>query len=223
MKEIKEDRLQKYVTSFFSLYYRDRKKFLFGVGVLIGIIVIFLFVFTSKPKENPEISVRFTEALGLYTTGNIAQAEERFLELTRRFPNQKLGIKAQFYLGHIYFNTQRYDEARRAFSNFYSKNKKDPVLSPSALFGIANSYEEVKEIKKAAEFYQKVAQDYKKSHFAPIALLSAGRCYKNLGDYKKARKLYERIVKDYPNDPAKEEAKAEISYLTTQEGKIRIR
>ncbi len=223
MKDIKEDKLQDYIAKFFSLYYRDRQKFLMIVGGVLAVVIIIVLFFSAKPKENPEVSVRFTEALGIYSGGNLGQAEEKFLEIARRFPNQKLGIKAQFYLGTIYFNTQRYDEARRAFANFYNKNKKDPVLSPSALLGIANCYEEVKEYKKAGESYERVAKEYKKSPFAQPALLSAARCYKNLGNYKKAKEIYERIIKDYPTDPAKEDAKAQLSYVTTLQEKIKIR
>ncbi len=223
MKDIKEDKLEEYITKFFSFYYHNRQKFLMTVGGALAVIVLLIFVFTSRPKENPEVSVRFTEALGLYSGRQFDQAEERFLEITRRFPNQKLGIKAQFYLGNIYFHTARYDEARRAFANFYNKNKKDPILSPSALLGVANCYEEVKEYKKAAETYEQVAQKYKKSPFAPPALLSAARCYKNLANYKKAKEIYGKVIKDYPNDPAREEAKAGLSYITTLEEKIKIR
>jgi TolA-binding protein len=223
MKEIKEDKLQDYVTKFFSLYYRNRQKFLTIVGGFVAVIAILIFFLTSKPKESPEVSVRFTEALGFYSTGNLGEAEERFLEIVRRFPHQKLGIKAQFYLGNIYFQTQRYDEARRAFTNYYSKNKKDPLLSPSSLLGIGNCYEEVKEYKKAAENYEQVAREYKKSPFAPLALLSAARCYKNLGDYKKAKEIYEKVIKDYPTNPAKEDAQSGLYYVTTLLEKKKIK
>ncbi|MEO0102965.1 MAG: tetratricopeptide repeat protein [candidate division WOR-3 bacterium] len=223
MKEIKEDKLQDYVAKFFSLYYRDRQKFLIIVGGFVAVIVVLIFFLSSKPKENPEVSVRFTEALGFYSTGNLGEAEGRFLEITRRFPNQKLGVKAQFYLANIYFQTQKYDEARQAFTQFYNKNKKDPLLSPSSLLGIANCYEEVKEYKKAGETYEKVAQEYKKSPFAPHALLAAARCYKNLGNYKKAKEVYEKFLKDYPNDIAKDDAKAGLSYVNTLLEKKRLR
>lgn len=222
MKDIKEDKLQDYLTKIFSLYYRERQKFLMIAGGVLAALVILIFFLASKPKESPEASVRFTEALGIYSGGELGQAEERFLEITRRFPGQKLAVKAQFYLGSIYYNTQRYDEARRAFSNFYNKNKKDPVLSPSALLGIANCYEELREYKKAGETYEAVAKRYKKSPFAPPALLAAARCYKNLGNYKKAKEIYEKVIKDYPLDPAKEDAKAGLSYVTTLQEKIRL-
>lgn len=210
--KVKEDFLQNLFTKIVSYYYYKKRNFFIIIGAIIALIVIIIFSISGKPKIHPEAQIRFTQALGLYSIGNLSQAETQFLELTKLFGNTLLGIKAYFYLGRIYYQTQRFIEAQRAFEKFYIKNKKNPILSPAALMGIANCYEEMAEFKKAATIYEEVYKKYPKSLYAPKVLQSAGRCYIFINNYKKAIEFLELALKKFPNYQENSDTKTLLFY-----------
>ncbi|MEO0092670.1 MAG: tetratricopeptide repeat protein [candidate division WOR-3 bacterium] len=219
-KEIKQDWFTEKITKLISLYYREKQKFYIAVGILVGIVIILIFALTGRGRENPEIQLRFTQALGLFSMQNFDQAEQHFAEIARRFANHHLGAKAYFYLGNIYFQTQRFNEAKRAFENFYRKRRSDPLLSPAALMGIANCQEEMGNLKQAAENYYQVYRRHPKSPLATDALLACGRCYQNLGNLDQAEKIYNLILKKNPTGPFAEEAKVQLSFTQTLKNKF---
>lgn len=220
MKEVKEDQLQQFITKIASLYYHQRQKFLIGVGAIIAIIAIIVIVFSSHGKENPEVQLRFTEGLGLYSTNNIDQAEEKFVDFTRRYSSNYLAAKAHFYLGDIYFQKQDFQKAKSEFERAYKKLKGNPVLGPSCLFGIGNCYEEMQNTKKAAEIYESVYNKYKKSPIGVEALLAAGRCYRTLNNIAKAEMIYQKAIKELPPGQGVETAKAELAGIKAVKSKF---
>lgn len=219
-KELKEDKFLEMVTKVSSIYYRDKKKFLTGVGIFVVAIIALIFYLQGRGKVNPNIGLSFTEALGYYSTGDVQVAEDKFLKVARRYPSDLLGIKAWYYLGNIYFNTKRFEEAKNAFERFYKKDRSDSFLKPVGLLGIANSLEELGDFSGAAKHYEELYKRYPKSPYAPYALLGAGRCYKNLGDFSDAKKAYQTFLDEYPNHGMKEEAKTQVAFIQTLENKF---
>ena len=220
MREAKEDKLQEFVTKIASLYYHQKQRFFIGLGAIAAVIVIIVIVFSTRGKENPEVQLRFTEGLGLYSTNNVDQAEEKFIDFSRRFNSNYLAAKAHFYLGDIYFQKQDFQKAKSEFERAYKKLKGDPVLGPSCLFGIGNCYEEMQNTKKAAEIYESVYNKYKKSSIGVEALLAAGRCYRILNNIAKAEMIYQKAVKELPPGQGAEQAKAELAGIHTFKGKF---
>lgn len=216
----KEDIFQRIITKILYWYFHQRQKFFIAIGAGLAVIAIVVIYFATTGKENPEVQLRFTEGLGLYSMENFDGAEERFNEFIRRFSGHYLSAKAHFYLGNIYFSRQEFDRAHREFSRAYGKLKKDPILGPATLFAIGNCYEEKQNLKKAAETYEQVFKKYKKSQLAGPALISAGRCYKNLNDLTRAEKVYEKIIKHISPGEVVETAKAELAYLKTLRNKF---
>ena len=213
MREVKEDKFQEYITKIVSLYYHQRQKFLIGVGIIVAVIVAVIVIISSHGKENPEVQLRFTEALGLYSVNQMDQAEEKFVDFTRRFGGHYLAAKAHFYIGNIYYTHQEFDKARKEFEKAYGKMKKDPVLGPATLMAIGNCYEETQNLKKAVEIYEQVYERYKKSALGQEALIAAGRCAKDLNDLSRAEKIYQQAVKELPPGETAEQAKFQLAYI----------
>lgn len=213
MIEAKEDKFQEFITKIVSLYYHQRQKFLIGVGIIVVAIVAIIVIVSSHGKENPEVQLRFTEALGLYSVNQMEQAEEKFTDFTRRFGSHILSAKAHFYLGNIFYSRQEYDKALKEFQRAAGKLKKDPVLGPASLMAIGNCYEEMQNIKKAMEIYETVYKKYKKSALGQEALLASARCAKDLNDLQRAEKLYQQAVKELPPGETAEQAKFYLAYI----------
>lgn len=220
MKYKSEDKFQEFITKIVSLYYHQKVKFFAIAGGIVAAIVIVIIALTSSGKENPEVQLRFTEALGVYSMGNYEQAQELFTNFTRRFGGHYLSAKAHFYLANIHYQNQEYDQARREFERAYGKLKKNPILGPASLLGIGNCYEETQNFKKAAEIYEQVYKRYPKSDLGAEALLAAGRCYINLNNLEQAKRIYQKAVKELPPGETAEQAKFQLAYINGLQNKF---
>ncbi len=220
MQEVKEDKFQEFITKIVSLYYHQRQKFLIGVGILVVAIVAIIVIVSGRGKENPEVQLRFTEALGLYSVNQIDQAEEKFTEFSRRFSSHILAAKAHYYIGNIHFTHQEYDKANKEFQKAYGKLKADPVLGPATLMAIGNCYEQTQNLKKALETYEQVYKKFKKTALGQEALMAAGRCAVNLNDLNRAQKIFEQAVKELPPGETAEQAKFQLAYIKASKEKF---
>ncbi|MBS4015377.1 MAG: tetratricopeptide repeat protein [Candidatus Latescibacteria bacterium] len=224
MRHIHEDKFQEFITKIASLYYHQRQKFLIGVGVIVVAIVAIIIGVSSSGKENPEVQLRFTEALGIYSVAQVPEqfdaAEELFINFTRRFGRHYLSSKAYFYLGNISYQREDYDKARSQFEKAYGKLKNDQVLGPATLFAIGNCYEEQQNFRKAAQVYEQVYNKYRKLPLAADALIAAGRCYKTLNDFNSAERIYQKAVKELPAGEMAEQAKSELAYINAMKNKF---
>jgi TolA-binding protein len=200
-EDVKEDRFQVFITKVVRAYYHSPRNFYIGGGVLIAAIVAVVLVLSNKPQPNPQPNIMFDEAILMLQdqrqpdTNSVVQL---FTDLSRRFPSNALGIRASYYLGSIFYVQTKFDEARRAFEKFYAGDKKDPLLSPAALMGIGNCYEEQGQLDKAAEAYASAYKKYPKWALADQAVLAAGRCWRQKNRFRDAEALYAQFLKENP-------------------------
>ncbi len=220
-EDLKEDRFQNAVEKFVEAYYRNRQRFWIVGGIVLVVIVgAIVMLQNRKTGVNSEAQLRFTEALGIYSQGNAQQAEEAFKTLVARFGKDYVGLKAHYYLGHIYYSTQRYAEAKAEFATFLGKSKSDPVLSPAAMMGIADCESELGNHLKAAQTYQSVAEKYGKWPLAKDAWAAAGRAYVLAGALDKAEALYQQLLDKKPTGEEAENLKYQLSYVKTLKQKF---
>ncbi len=220
-RDLKEDRFQKFVEQAMEFYYRDRQKVWIGAAVGVAVIVIAILLLQNRrPGTNPQAEIAFTRSVGVYSTGNFAQAETAFQDVAARYGNTFLGAKAHFYLANVYYNTNRVPEAKREFGLFLSRVKNDPLLSPAAQFGIGNCEEQAGDNAAAARSYEAVARRWPKSPLAFDATMAAGRAYRNAGDLTKAEALYKELVKDLPQGEQRGDAQVELARVQALQSKF---
>jgi TolA-binding protein len=213
-EDLKEDKFQVYVEKTIAAYYRDRQKFWVGGAVILAAIVALILLLQNRGgKVNSQAEIKFTEAVGIYSTNRMDQAEQAFKEVASRFGRDYVGIKSRFYLANVYFNTQRFAEAKQEFVRFLAKVKKDPLLTPAAQMGIGNCEEQLGNNLPAAQAYEAVYRKYPKSALAFDAMMAAGRCYRNAGAYDKAEAAYNLLLKDKPIGDKGEEVKTQLAYI----------
>jgi TolA-binding protein len=221
-EDVKEDAFQKLVTSVIKAYYRSPRNFAIGGVALAAVIVAIVFTATHKPKPNPQPAIMFDEAMLILSDQqhpDTSNAEQVLTELSRRYASTPLGKRASYYLGDIYYNEQKYDDARRQFERFATGVKNDPILSPAAWMGVGNCYEAQGTLDKAAEAYATAFRKYPKWALADQAALSAGRCYRQKGQLKEAEAIYSAYVK--ANSKAAtdvlNEVKLQLAYVRTMQ------
>ncbi|MFO7675317.1 MAG: tetratricopeptide repeat protein [bacterium] len=220
-EDLKPDRFQQATEKVAEFYYRDRQKFFIILGAALVVIVGLILVLQSRrPGANPEAQLRFTEALGIYSQGQVQESEDAFRDVATRFGRDAVGVRARYYLGQIYFQTGRYEEARREFGAFLKGNPKDPILGPGALIGVADCLQETGKPLKAAETYEQAWRRYPQSPLAEEAAMAAGRNYADAGALDRAEKLYRALLDKEPTGEKAEVLKMQLSHVRTLKEKF---
>ncbi len=220
-EDLKEDRFQVFTEKAVAAYYKDPKRFWIIGGVAIAAIVALILLLQGEKRGvNPEAELRFTEAVGIYSTGNFQQAENALSEVASRFGNEYVGTKARYYLGNVYYHTQRYAEAKREFSRYLSKVKNEPLLSPAAQMGIGNAEEMLGNHAAAAAAYAAVKRRWPKSPLVFEAEMAAARAYRAAGAEDKAEAVYRALLKDAPPGEQTELVKLQLAALEAQKKKF---
>jgi len=194
----------------YIIRHRETSMFVAAV-VLIGIFLI-VFLTSGRERSTPEAEMLYTQSMGLATMGRFQEAEKSFVELTSKYANTRPGKIGYYYLGAIYYNTGRFDQAFAHFEKFLSLQKKDYLLVPSALYGAACSAEGLKNYETALEYYSKVIAD-KDSPFYSIGMLAYGRVTGILGDKVKAREILNELLEQKPSHEIANDARFYIGYF----------
>jgi TolA-binding protein len=200
------DRILKYI-----IRHRETSMFI-AVVVLIGIFLL-VFLTSGSERQNPEADLLYTQSIGLTSMGRFQEAEQSLVELTTNYPNTRSGKLGYYYLGAIYYNTGRFDQALANFEKFLSLVKNDYLLTPSALFGAACSAEGLKDYEGAREYYEKVVAD-KKSPFYFMGMLAYGRVTGLTGDKAKAREILHELIDQEPSKDITNDATFYIGYFS---------
>jgi TolA-binding protein len=220
-RDLKEDKFQQFTERTVAAYYRDRQKFWIGAGVAIVVIVgAILLIQNRGGGASNQAEIKFTEALGVYSTGNMEQSEQAFKDIANRYGRDFLGVKARYYLGNVYYSTNRYNEAKQEYVKFLGRVKKDPLLSPAAQLGIANCEEQLGNNLKAAEAYELVYRKHPKAPLAFVAMMDAGRCYRSAGALDKAAAVYNQLLKDKPQGEKVDEVKMQLAAVEASRKKF---
>jgi len=182
-----------------------------GVGVILAVFAIAYFSF-PKDKVNPEAEMIYTQAINFVNIGKLQDAENYFLQLTEKYGNTRPGRVAFYYLGVLSYHTNQFSEALDYFDKFLSKEKKDPLLTPSAQFGAGCSAEGLKDYERALNYYEKVAKN-KDSHFYYLGMLAWARINGVLGNTEKAHEILQKLLEQNPPQDVASDAKFYIGYF----------
>lgn len=220
-QDLKEDRFQEVIEKVASAYYRDKQKFWVIGGVILAVVVGSILLIQNRgQRSDAEADLRFTEALGVFVQGDMQKAEEAFMNVASRFGRDFAGKKAHYYLGHIYYSTQRYDEAKQEFQQFLKGARKNPVLGPAAQMGWADCEEQLGEYVDAAQGYERVYQDYPHYPLSFDAMMAAGRAYIQAGELDRAESVYKELADSDPSGDEAERVKVQLSYVRTLQDKF---
>jgi tetratricopeptide (TPR) repeat protein len=198
----KEDEFQSTMEKMMKYVVRHREKsIVIGVGFVVVVVLLVFFLSRGEPSV-PEADLLHTQALGLMTTGRIQEAENVLRELVQKHQSTRSGKIGLYYLGVLTHHTGRFDESLEFFDKFLSLEKKDYLLTPSALMGAGSSAEGLKDYERALKYYEKLTRD-EKSPLYIYGALAYGRVLGILGKIEQSREaLTELLDKDPPTDVA---------------------
>jgi len=220
-RDLKEDRFQKLVEKALAFYYQDRQRVWIGAAVLVAVVILAIVLLQNRSSGvNPQAEIAFTQALGIYSTNDLKQAEPAFKDVVTRYGRDFVGAKAHFYLGNVYFNSNRMPEAKQEFATFLGRVKNDPLLSPAAQFGIGNCEEQAGDNMAAAKSYEAVRRRWPKSPLGYDAMMAAGRAYRNANALDKAEAVYQELLKGKPEGEKGEDVKVELARVQALQNKL---
>ena len=134
-----------------------------------------------------------------------------FEALSKKYKRHSIGSIALLYTANAYLNMKVYDKAIELYSQLLTGKVEDPglhgninayklnpgILRDSALYGLANSYEEKGDVKKAIDSLLFLTSS-KDSHLREMGLYALGGLYEKSNEKSKALETYQGLISDYP-------------------------
>ena len=117
--------------------------------------------FTADPREKAE----FDAALGVFRSGQFAQAQTAFADFVKRYPQSGYNASALFCLGNAQYATRNYNEAIANFRSMLSLAP-DHAKAPEAVLSIANCQIELKDTRAARRTLEDLTKAYPQSEAA---------------------------------------------------------
>ncbi|KPJ70619.1 hypothetical protein AMJ52_09645 [candidate division TA06 bacterium DG_78] len=209
----KEDEFQSTMRKIMKYIVRHRETSIWiGIGV-VAVIVVAIYFFSSGEAQNPEADLLHTQAMAFMTTGRIQETETVLLELTQKFANTRPGKIGFYYLGVLYYNTGRFEEALDAFDAFLRRQKNDYLLTPSALYGAGCTAEGLKDYELARKYYERILKN-EDSPFYQLGMLAYGRVSGIMGDTETAKEILESLLAQNPVPDIATDAQFYLGYFS---------
>jgi TolA-binding protein len=212
-KKVKEDKL---VTTYHRLldYYEMYQKYLLGGVAVIIIVILLVFMVSSNRRETEKKASGALAAARMELSNmNLGAAADSLEKLVSRYDGTNSAGVGCFYLANTYFLQKKSELAQKYFEEYLDDYASDPMLSSSALAGLAACYEDKKDYKKAAELYEEAVAKYPSVFNASEKLMNAARCYNLAGNKENAKRIYQMIIEKYPNSGLKNEAEINMAEL----------
>ncbi|RZI94739.1 MAG: tol-pal system protein YbgF [Variovorax sp.] len=117
--------------------------------------------FAADPREKAE----FDAALGVFRSGQFAQAQTAFATFVKAHPQSGYTPSALFWLGNAQYATRNYNEAIANFRSMLSLAP-DHAKAPEAVLSIANCQIELKDTKAGRRTLEDLTKAYPQSEAA---------------------------------------------------------
>ncbi|MGJ1189905.1 tetratricopeptide repeat protein [Sphingobacterium siyangense] len=186
-------------------FFQDNQKSV--VFILGGIVVLILLYFGYQklyldPRAE-EASNRMYKAEQLATIDSLQNkaitgdgAFLGFKQIADEYSNTKSANIANAYLGGLYLRQGKFDEAAKALEKYAPTGSQ--ILDPLVIGLTGDAYSELKDYKKAADYYKQASEKSSNSYTTPLFLKKLGLVYEAQNDYKSAETAYKKIKTDFP-------------------------
>ncbi|HEY4485938.1 MAG TPA: tetratricopeptide repeat protein, partial [Nitrospiria bacterium] len=129
-----------------------------------------------KPGPEEGADRLFTQAMGLFDSGALDEAGEKFRAVVKRYPKSKLAENSGYFVGICYFKQDRFKDVIREFQTFVADHPRSDYAA-EAYFHIGLSHQRLNQNAKARAVFEKIIRDYPASSWAGYsrdALKAAG-------------------------------------------------
>jgi tetratricopeptide (TPR) repeat protein len=199
---------------------QNRNAILIGVGVILGIAVLYYgyVQYIQKPQEQEAQEMIFMaqkyfeqDSLNLALNGDGPNLG--FLDIADEYGSTKAGNLANYYAGACYLNMGDFENAIVYLDEFKGT---DEILSVVAKGAIGDAFLELNQPEEALEYYTRATRVNDNEFVIPIYLQKAAQTAEILSDYKAALGFYQRIKKDYPESREASDIDKQIAFVETK-------
>ncbi|HBW81447.1 MAG TPA: hypothetical protein DEF78_16590 [Sphingobacterium sp.] len=186
-------------------FFQDNQK---SVVFILGGIVVLILLYYGYQKlyldpRAEEASNRMYKAEQLATIDSLQSkaimgdgAFLGFKQIADEYSNTKSANIANAYLGGLYLRQGKFDEAAKALEKYAPTGSQ--ILDPLVIGLTGDAYSELKDYKKAADYYKQASEKSSNSYTTPLFLKKLGLVYEAQNDYKSAETAYKKIKTDFP-------------------------
>lgn len=186
-------------------FFQDNQK---SVAFILGGIVVLILLYFGYEKlylqpRAEEASNRMYKAEQLVTIDSLQNkaisgdgAFLGFKQIAEEYSNTKSANIANAYLGGLYLRQGKFDDAVKALEKYSPTGSQ--ILDPLVIGLTGDAYSELKDYKKAADYYKQASEKSSNSYTTPLFLKKLGLVYEAQNDYKSAETAYKKIKTDFP-------------------------
>ena len=179
-------------------------------------------IIDSFAEQNPDSrlidELRFRRAEALYQSGQASQAETEMLQFVRTSSDDALLPEAYYYLGLIYTDDERYDEAEGYLRQVVDDFAGSPRQVEAAR-RLGDLYLEREEYVDAMEAYRLMAEATDNPNELSQARYGESQALLGLDRREDARDVLETAIDDAPDDAAAMPARLGLARLYEDEGR----
>ncbi|MCK4547786.1 MAG: hypothetical protein KAW17_10140 [Candidatus Eisenbacteria sp.] len=174
---------------------------LLAIAVAIVLIVaVSSLVARSRTRARDQVQAQLSEALMMSQTMNHERGALMLESLMEKHPGGALGEDIMYHCATAQFLSGNHQRALELFQKLEQKHLRDPLHRFAVRDGIGNCYEAQSEFGRAAEHYERLAEDAPDEIRIPGMLAQSARCYELAADYASSERLGRRIVEEFGDD-----------------------
>lgn len=194
------------------------KNIIAGVVVAIAVVIGGYFFWDSQRQEaESDAQAEMFNAQFYFEADSLNKALEGdgsnlgFLDIIDEYDGTKAANLSRFYIGVIYMNQGKFDDAITYLKEFSSS---DLLIQARAYALLGDAEVESGNLDEGVEYYRKAASYRENEQFTPIYLMKLGIALEAKSDFSGAAEAYDKIITEFPkaqevNDAKKRKAKAE--------------
>ena len=119
------------------------------------------------PVKTKAIQQIYDEGLEAVKISDYAVAEQRFNEILKKAPDDKLAGNAQYWLGEMFYGQKNYQKAAVAFAKVIEKYKDGPK-GPDSLLKLGMSMQNLKKNTEACQAFKSMKTEFPKAEKAVL-------------------------------------------------------
>ena len=119
------------------------------------------------PVKTKAIQQIYDEGLEAVKISDYAVAEQRFNEILKKAPDDKLAGNAQYWLGEVFYGPKNYQKAAVAFAKVIEKYKDGPK-GPDSLLKLGMSMQNLKKNTEACQAFKSMKTEFPKAEKAVL-------------------------------------------------------
>lgn len=170
-------------------------------AILVIVVACCLYNFWYMPSQEKNAENDMFAAEYYFMQEDYAKAlkgdgkHQGLIAISEDYSHTKHGKLAKFYVGRIYLEQGKYQEAIDYLENF---SPKDAFMASQSKALVADAYWELNNIDKAISYYNSAVKTNPNNFTTPVILMKLGAAYEVKKDYQKALDCYNKIKEEFP-------------------------